>query len=123
MGIRCWVDGGAKPNPGRCYGSFKVFENGKLIEHKTLKFVTGTNNQAEYWSLIALLEYLAWNKIKDVTIHMDSKLVINQVSLAWKTLNQKLLVLVDEVLELLELFEHIDFIHISGVDMKEVLGH
>jgi hypothetical protein len=33
-----YCDGGAKPNPGRIYGSFMVFEGGRVVDSICLDF-------------------------------------------------------------------------------------
>ena len=43
-----------------------------------------TNNYAEYQGLIALLEVLYTNKFRNVIIHCDSELVVNQTLGKWQ---------------------------------------
>lgn len=43
-----------------------------------------TNNFAEYMGLIELLEHLYTNSIRNVIIHSDSELVVNQVNQRWQ---------------------------------------
>jgi RimK family alpha-L-glutamate ligase len=75
-----YFDGSASPNPG----DIKI---GGYIKHdfKTLvKFSKqkghGTNNEAEYFALIELLNQLVYYNIKKVRIFGDAKLVIDQVN-------------------------------------------
>jgi ribonuclease HI len=42
-----------------------------------------TNNFAEYMGLVFLLEYLYKHSIRNVIIHSDSELVVNQVNQNW----------------------------------------
>lgn len=85
--LHCYCDGGAKPNPGMMYGSFLVeIDPDHTIIHK-FRFVEGTNNTAEY---LALTELMYWLSLQansgrldsdtKVVIHMDSQLVIKQLS-------------------------------------------
>lgn len=127
MTIVAYCDGGAKPNPGRIYGSFMVFEDGRVADSICLDFSTyakiGTNNQAEYCALIELLHYLTQRDYKDVTIRMDSLLVINQVTNLWEVKQKKLKDLKLTVDKFLEQLGDIQFEHIGESRMKKILGH
>lgn len=123
----CFVDGGAKPNPGEMYGSFKIYRNGKSTIHNEFSFVEhGTNNRAEYRSLIELLKFLAAMKTEEpMKISMDSRLVIKQVTGAFRVRNAELKKLKEEVdVELRNFYpDQIKFNNISGRRMKKILGH
>ena len=124
--LKCWVDGGAKPNPGSLYGSFKVFKNNKQTAHEHLMFVDkGSNNQAEYLALISLLDYLiGLDTDEQIVIIMDSRLVVKQVTNVFKTRNKRLTELKNIVdNRLIQLDSSIEFKHIPGKQMKIMLGH
>ena len=55
----------------------------EIFNSKT-KYINPTNNEAEYESLLAALEFCRENKIDYIDIYMDSKLVVNQVKGLWK---------------------------------------
>ena len=123
----CFVDGGSKPNPGRMYGSFKIYREGESTIHSKFSFVEhGTNNRAEYKSLIRLLKFLVVMKTEEqIRISMDSRLVVKQVTGAFKVRNAELKKLKEEVDVELRNFYHdqIEFDNISGRRMKKILGH
>ncbi len=123
--VLCYCDGGAKPNPGKCYGSYKIFSQDKVVLHQKKDFVDGTNNQAEYWALIFLLDNLiiCGTGFENAVIRMDSRLVVKQVIGEHKVRNPKLFPLWDEVTMLLTKLKKVTFEHISGKEMKKVLGH
>ena len=127
VSIVAYCDGGAKPNPGRIYGSFIVFEDGRVVDSICLDFSTytkiGTNNQAEYCALIELLNYLNQRGYSDATIRMDSLLVINQVTNLWEVKQKKLRDLKLTVDQFLKLLGDIQFEHIAESRMKKILGH
>jgi ribonuclease HI len=86
-------DGGSRGNPGQGYGSYMVQSPGRRPVVKRVEFGDNyTNNQAEYDSLIAALEYII-NRL-DVTnrspeqvaldIKTDSDLVVNQLQGTYK---------------------------------------
>lgn len=49
-----------------------------------------TNNELEYLAVIYTLEYINTNKLKDITIYSDSKLIVNQLNNKWRVTNNKL---------------------------------
>lgn len=82
-----FTDGACRgTNPGnRCAAAWAYFEDGVLIDDYawTLDGMY-TNNQAEYFALVGLLEYLLGAQILEVVIHCDSKLVVSQVNGLWQ---------------------------------------
>jgi ribonuclease HI len=95
------------------------------------RFGNYTNNQAEYGAVIAALSYLkAACQVKginyqnqDVIIRTDSQLVIGQLSKNWKVKSANLLPLVARAHDEMHWFKSVKFEHISGVEMKKILGH
>lgn len=87
---RIVFDGGSKGNPGIGYGSYRIQAEGSpWSEPYRLEFGDGvTNNEAEYRSLIAALDHLAEACPDPASIEVealgDSKLVLSQLSGAWK---------------------------------------
>jgi ribonuclease HI len=85
--IEAYVDGACRGgNPGFCSCAYAIYFNGKLDTFGSLYLgpERKTNNHAEYMALITLLEILFHNNIRNVTIHSDSKLVVNQVLHNWE---------------------------------------
>lgn len=78
-----WFDGAADPNPGqRGIGALLVSPTGE--RHEISKAIGhGTNNEAEYEALIALLEKAIEVGASPLRVHGDSQLVILQVSGEW----------------------------------------
>lgn len=58
--IEVRFDGGCRPtNPGNKYGSWQVSLNGRMVARKTrFELGWGTNNEAEFESLLLALEWL-----------------------------------------------------------------
>ena len=83
---KAWFDGGATPNPGIMkIGGFiqdpdreEIFSYSKTLGH-------GTNNEAEYKSLIFLLQEIVTRGIQKVSIYGDSQLIVNQITGVFKT--------------------------------------
>jgi ribonuclease HI len=83
-----YFDGACSGNPGPMSIGFLVkHPSGKTAEF-SMGIGEGTNNEAEYRALLALLELLTTMDIADVRIYGDSKLVVNQVNKRWK-INRK----------------------------------
>jgi len=62
----------------------------------------GTNNQAEYRALIAALKYCLENHSEDdITVYMDSQLVVRQITGEYTVRNEALQPLKEEALSLL----------------------
>lgn len=55
----------------------------EIVGSKT-KYINPTNNEAEYESLLAALEFCREQDIQNPKIYMDSKLVVNQTKGLWK---------------------------------------
>ena len=83
-------DGGSKGNPGLGYGSYEITRDGGIIAHTQLDYGDKvTNNQAEYWTLLNALRWLADElgaqaSSASVSVHGDSQLVIKQLKGEWK---------------------------------------
>ena len=82
MTIRCYIDGSAKPNPGK--GGIGIVIRGDgwdyTISEKCEDRVS--NNQAEYQALVRCLDELVKNMIgqEEIIIYSDSKLLVEQMS-------------------------------------------
>jgi ribonuclease HI len=125
-------DGGSRGNPGPAYGSF-LLRGGPLPagEPDRLSLGYGTNNEAEYQSLIfglqALQERLISQEIDPrrvvLTIHGDSQLVLRQLSGEWKAKNPRMRGLRDQALALLATLGEVRFVREDRWRIVEVLGH
>jgi ribonuclease HI len=77
---RAWFDGSAKPNPGRCgIGALLSGPDGVRVEVAP-PAGHGNSSEAEYRALIALLETAAAHGAHELTIHGDSRVVIDDVT-------------------------------------------
>lgn len=90
-----YCDGGSRGNPGPSAGGFVVFSNGEVIYEHYMYLGTGTNNFAEYSSVIGALKWLIekskTKEIKKVEIHLDSQLVVNQLMGKYKIKSKNLI--------------------------------
>lgn len=129
-------DGGSRGNGApnsEGYGSFliQLLDESQQLNNQ-LTFGTGiTNNEAEYMSLIAALEHIATAfrsvagdlKTIDLTVRMDSQLVIGQMAHDWKVKATNLIPLAVKAKSMISEFGSVRFEKISGEEMKTILGH
>lgn len=100
-----YADGASRGNPGAAsYGVSIVDESGTVIAEFGEKLGIRTNNYAEYQGVIAALRYLSKTPHRDITIRMDSKLVVEQLSGRWKVKSPDMRELVVEASKLLAPF-------------------
>jgi len=107
--IFVFADGASRGNPGlAAYGVHIEDSSGATIADFGESIGTATNNQAEYSAVIAALRYLTQTDYRRISIRMDSKLVVEQLSGNWKIKNQSMVELAITARELMSKFE-IDF--------------
>jgi len=106
-----YCDGACRGNPGiSSYGVFARLSDHTTIGHGGMFLGLGTNNTAEWHGAIGALEFAkeildshAQHDIGRVIIRMDSILVVNQVTGAWKIKEPRLKTLHDQAIALIEL--------------------
>lgn len=125
-------DGGSRGNPGPGYGSYALQLGTEPPQVVHLEFGKEmTNNEAEYEALIRALEDLrerltaigADPRQCEVTVCGDSRLVINQVTGAWKAREPRMLRRRNRVRELLQSFGSVSFEEKGRGEIEEILGH
>jgi len=92
--IEAYTDGACRGgNPGFCSCAYAIYFDGKkdTFGGRYLGPERHTNNFAEYMGLINLLEHLYECNIRNVIIHCDSLLVVNQVNDVWDVNEQALI--------------------------------
>lgn len=99
-----FFDGSAAPNPGKItIGGYitRVSDKQKVYVY-SIELGHGTNNEAEYMSLIELCDNLEQLSIKNVNIFGDSLLVVNQINGVWKARDPRMESFKITVLDLLK---------------------
>jgi ribonuclease HI len=80
-----YFDGASSGNPGKIGVGFAILNSSDEVVYQRGEIIgTGTNNEAEYFALILLLETALKNGVEKMEIFGDSKLVVEQVSGRWK---------------------------------------
>jgi acyl dehydratase/ribonuclease HI len=79
------IDGAARGNPGPAsYGVVLRRPDGTPLASLGKYIGRHTNNVAEYYALIAALDYAAANGIKRLRVESDSQLIVNQIKGLYK---------------------------------------
>ncbi len=102
-----YADGGCHGNgtaEADMYGSYRIYADGEReIGHCQLTGLgKGTNNRAEYLTLIDALKWCL-GKPKPIVIYSDSQLMVNQVNGEWRVKEPSLQGLCEEAARLLKL--------------------
>jgi ribonuclease HI len=115
-----WCDGSCPANPGPMGIGYVLHVNPEWAaggtEIKSYRYGSrlgpGTNNQAEYYSLIAALREALRQCVTHITVHMDSLLVVNHVLGKWKCKDYKLRMLLQEAAGLAVMFTSFKLDHV-----------
>lgn len=102
MQLKIFSDGGARGNPGPAAAAFIVLDNaGKEIFNNGEYLGETTNNVAEYKGVLLAYEwvdlFIKNNNVEQIIFHLDSELVVKQLTGIYKIKNSKLLKLANEI--------------------------
>jgi ribonuclease HI len=84
--IKAYTDGACRiSNPGLCSSAFVVYKDNQIFyrEGRVLEGMQ-TNNTAEYTALLDLLMWAEKENVRNLIIHCDSALVVNQTNQQWE---------------------------------------
>jgi len=77
---RANIDGGSRGNPGpAAYGVVVRNPSGEIVARLRKHIGRATNNVAEYYGLIAALDYAQSNQVRALHIESDSELLVKQM--------------------------------------------
>jgi len=117
---KAFFDGGAKPNPGTItIGGYIQDDKGKIITRYSKNLGHGTNNQAEYLSLLYLSSLLVKESIKNVKIYGDSQLTVKQINGEWKVKDPILRDYWNKIRECLKLISKWELSHVPREENQE----
>ena len=109
-----YTDGAAEPNPGpAAIGVVIKDEKGNIISSISKRIGQTTNNQAEYWAVIAALEEAVKLGAKSVDLKSDSELVVRQLTGMYKVRKEELKPLFQKVKQLQNSLESFQVTHIK----------
>ena len=113
MKLTIHTDGGARGNPGPSgIGIYITDEKGKNVKSISEYIGKATNNQAEYKALIRGLEEAKKLKADEVSIIMDSELIVKQVKQEYKVRDSQLASLYVKAWNLIQDFKDYSIKHV-----------
>ena len=105
-----YADGGSRGNPGHSASGYVIMdEDHNVLVDKGVYLGITTNNQAEYQALKFALEEVRAMQAKDVSVYMDSMLVVNQMKGIFKVKNRDLWPIHDAIKKLVADFRQVKF--------------
>ncbi|MGC8484991.1 MAG: ribonuclease HI family protein [Candidatus Baltobacteraceae bacterium] len=111
--VTLFADGGARRNPGPAAGAAVLIDDrGTVIEEAFRYLGHATNNVAEWNGLLAGLEAAVRLGVRELTVRLDSELVVKQLLGEYRVKNAALQPLHRRALELLRDFERVDIGHV-----------
>lgn len=111
--LKIYTDGAARGNPGSAAYSFLFVHNDSII-HQGFGFIgTATNNTAEYKAIINALKAAEKFHRGHIQVFSDSNLAVQQINRKWKINYPHLSELCNEVYQLCEKYEKVEFFHVS----------
>jgi len=114
-----FTDGGARGNPGPAAIAFIVLsDKGQVLTSNSRFIGSRTNNQAEYEAVIAALEAAAALHADEVVCHLDSELVVKQLTGEYTVKNTALKKLWNKVQELNRCFRKVSFINVPRTNIQ-----
>jgi lactoylglutathione lyase len=113
MKLYLYSDGGARGNPGPSAVAFVATnETGVVLKTGSRYIGNHTNNQAEYHALHMALEYAIEVRVQEVICHLDSELVVKQLTGRYSIKNAELQRLSDQIKVLLKSFGKVSFVNV-----------
>ena len=108
-----YADGGSRGNPGPSASGYVLYdEHHTMLVYRGIYLGITTNNQAEYTALKLALEEAKNLGAKDVSVFMDSMLVVNQMKGRFKVKNRDLWPIHDAIKNLSKEFRSVHFTQI-----------
>jgi ribonuclease HI len=108
-----FADGGSRGNPGPAASGAVLFdESGNVLREVGTFLGVATNNVAEWTGLLTGLEAALELGVDDLTVRMDSELVVKQVSGVYRVKHEGLIPLYAKAKSLLRKFARVDIGHV-----------
>jgi ribonuclease HI len=112
-----YADGGSRGNPGpAASGAVLYDERGEVLEEIGTFLGVATNNVAEWTALIEGLEAAIARGVDDLTVRMDSELVVKQLAGVYRVKHPGLIPLHARAKALLRKFAQVDVAHVRRKD-------
>jgi ribonuclease HI/pterin-4a-carbinolamine dehydratase len=110
---KLFTDGGSRGNPGPAATGIVIVDMEDNVVKKSSNYLgITTNNQAEYQALCEGLQLALSLGVKELSVYMDSELIIKQINGFYKIKNADLKPHYDKVQNLVKEFTKITFTHV-----------
>src|ERR1700726_4807208 len=107
------IDGGSRGNPGPAsYGVVVRNERGQVVARLKKYIGRMTNNVAEYYGLIAALDYAQQHGIRALRVESDSELLVRQMQGRYKVKSLELRPLFERAHKMAQAFEFFRIEHV-----------
>ena len=117
---RANIDGGSRGNPGPAsYGVVIRDPRGEIVARLKKYIGRTTNNVAEYYGLIAALDYAQSNHIRALRIESDSELMVKQMRGQYKVKSADLKPLFERAIKMSQTFAAFRIDHVYREQNKE----
>jgi ribonuclease HI len=117
---RANIDGGSRGNPGPASYGVVIRDGRGEIVAKLKKYIGRmTNNVAEYYGLIAALDYAESHSVKALRIESDSELLVKQMRGQYKVKSEDLRPLFERALKMSKTFETFRIEHVYREQNRE----
>lgn len=114
-----YADGGSRGNPGPSASGYVIYdENHQVLVYRGTYIGVTTNNQAEYMALKLALEEAKSLGAQQVSVYMDSLLVVNQMRGIFKVKNRDLWPVHDAAEQLVKQFDKVLFTQVPRESNK-----
>jgi ribonuclease HI len=114
------VDGGSRGNPGpAAYGVVVRDPRGEIVARLKKYIGSNTNNVAEYFGLIAALDYAQNHGIRALRVESDSELMVKQMRGQYKVKSEELKPLFERAKKMSQTFESFRISHVYREQNKE----
>jgi ribonuclease HI len=117
---RANIDGGSRGNPGpAAYGVVIRNPRGEIVARLKKYIGRTTNNVAEYYGLIAALDYAQSNQVRELHIESDSELLVKQMHGQYKVKSADLQPLFERAKKMSRSFASFRIIHVYREQNRE----
>lgn len=114
------IDGGSRGNPGpAAYGVIIRDAKGEVVARLKKYIGQSTNNVAEYFGLIAALDYAETHGIRALRIHSDSELMVKQMRGQYKVRSEDLRPLFERAKKMSQSLESFRIDHVYREQNRE----
>jgi ribonuclease HI len=114
------VDGGSRGNPGpAAYGVVVRDPRGEIVARLKKYIGNNTNNVAEYFGLIAALDYAQNHGVRALRVESDSELMVKQMRGQYKVKSEELKPLFERAKKMSQTFESFRIGHVYREQNKE----